>query len=85
MLDYSSHSIIPNVPMAASINMFKSCLCISMVSHEGTFTRSASILRPSGGGEGTDFLAQPNLTIESSVLSAREVGYSLWPKPWDFG
>jgi len=50
-------------------------LCISMVSHEGTFTRSASILRPSGGGEGTDFLVQPKLTIKSNVLGAMEEGF----------
>ena len=85
MLDYSSHSIIPNVPMAASINMFKSGLCISMVFHEGTLTQNASIIQISGGGEGADFLVQPNLTIESNVLGAVEVGYSQWPKSWGFG
>ena len=80
MLSYISHTVIPNVPMAASINVFESGLCISMVFHVGTLSQCASMLRPCGGGEGTDFFVQPNLTIESNNFGVMEV----WPKPWDF-
>merc|ERR1719317_503758 len=54
-----------------------------MVFHVGTLSQCASMLRHCGGGEGTDFFVQPNLTIESNNFGA-EVEVEVWPKPWDF-